>query len=583
MYRLRLQALQKALEDAHLDAYFMNTSDPHLSEYVPEHYKTIRYFTGFTGSLASLFVDREKAYLFVDGRYHTQADNEVLANGVEVIKLGTSGAKDPLPFALNKYHKIGLDGKRAAISLVNSFIDGGIEVKDIDLYSAITTDIAPLNNSLIRDLDPVYCGKTRKEKINDLLYCLNGKTHILSNLESIAYLLNFRGSDISYTPVFLAYMAIHQGDVYLFCDVDRFDPSQLDALYADGVIIRPYASFYEFLKTIASSLIIIDENKLNYAAYACLKGRSNRFVNTMSPIEEMRAIKNPVEQENCRLAHIYDGVAMVRFLKWLKESDKEQLNEYDVLLKLNEFRLSYKAFDLSFTPIIGYNSNAAMMHYSPTAEKNTPLHNEGILLIDSGGQYLEGTTDITRTVALGPVADIVKKHFTLVLKSMFNLSEVHFLYGMSGSQLDVLARKDIWELGINYRCGTGHGVGQVLAVHESIPNVRFTHAANKTEEYVIREGNLFSDEPGIYLEGQYGLRCENMVLAKKAELNEYGQFMCLETVTMCPFDLDLIAKEYLDNKTVAALNAYHQTVYEKLAPYLNEEEQAFLKLQTRSI
>lgn len=583
MYKLRIQALQKALKDAKLDAYFMNTSDPHLSEYVPEHYKTIRYFTGFTGSLASLFIDCEKAYLFVDGRYHTQADNEVLTNGVEVIKLGTLGAKEPLEFALEKYHKIGLNGKRSAISLVNSFLDGGIEVEDIDLYSSIASDIPPLEDSLIRDLDIKYCGKSRKEKINDLIYCLNGKTHVLSNLESIAYLLNMRGSDIKYTPVFLAYLVVHKADVYLFCDIKRFDPSQLDALYDDGVIIRPYETFYDFLKTISSSLIILDENKLNYTAYSCLKGRSNRFVNTMSPVEEMRAIKTPVEQENCRLAHIYDGVAMVRFLKWLKESDKEQLNEYDVLLKLNEFRLSYKAFDLSFTPIIGYNENAAMMHYSPTKEKNTALHNRGILLIDSGGQYLEGTTDITRTVALGEVEDIVKQHFTLVLKSMFNLSEVRFLYGMSGSQLDILARKDIWELGINYRCGTGHGVGQVLSVHESIPNVRFTHAANRTEEYVIKEGNLFSDEPGIYLEGRYGLRCENMVLAKKAEINEYGQFMKLETVTMCPFDLDLIDKDYLDEKTVAALNAYHKEVYEKLSPYLNKEEQAFLKTQTRSI
>ena len=297
----------------------------------------------------------------------------------------------------------------------------------------------------------------------------------------------------------------------------------------------------------------------------------------------MKSIKNSVEQENSKLAHIYDGVAMLRFLMWIDSIDKSKVNEYQVAQKINEFRLNNRAFDLSFESIAAYNENSAIIHYSPVKDNCAMLDNKGILLLDTGGQYYEGTTDITRTIALGPVSDEIKKYFTLVLKSMFNLSEIKFIKGISGNQLDIIARQDLWAEGIDYRHGTGHGVGHVLSVHEGPPNIRYGKTEAGTEQVEFKPGMIVSDEPGVYFEKQFGIRCENMILCKKELENEYGEFLAFETLTLCPFDLDLIDKKYLDQKTIDALNNYHQKVYETLLPYLDEKEAKFLKKATRKI
>lgn len=581
----RIQKLIEAVKSSDLDAYYLNSSDDHLSEYVASYFRTIAYFSGFTGSVSSLIVDKEKAYIFVDGRYHIQAENECKPNGIEVIKLGNAGALEPEDF-LEKYYKgkqVGLDGKRTSIDFAKKLASRGITIKDIDLYSDLIIDRPKLSKSKLKELDIKYTGKSRKTKLAELKYCLDGKTHVVNNLESIAYLLNLRADDIAYTPVFYAFLVVYKNDVYFFINLERLQEDVIDRLYEDEVIIRPYESYYDFLKEIKNKLVLLDELKVNFKSYLSLRNHGNKIINIPSIVEDMKSIKNEIEINNSTMANIYDGVAMTRFLLWLSKQDKNELNEYSVAQKLNNFRLEYKAFDLSFNPIVAYNSNAAMMHYGPTVDKNTKLANEGILLIDSGGQYLEGTTDITRTIALGKVDDIVKKHFTIVLKSMFNLSEVKFLSGLSGKQLDILARKDIWELGINYRCGTGHGVGQVLSVHEAPPNIRNMKTVSGSEDTPLRVGQIVTDEPGIYLDGQYGIRCENMLLVKKAENNEYGQFLRFRTLTMCPFDLNLIDKNYLDDKTIKALNNYHKDVYDNLNPYLNDEEKAFLKNITREI
>ena len=581
----RIQKLIEVVKNSDLDAYYLNSSDDHLSEYVASYFRTIAYFGGFTGSVSSLIVDSEKAYIFVDGRYHIQAEKQCAPNGIEVIKLGNKGALEPEDF-LEKYYKgkqIGLDGKRTSIDFVKKLVSKGLLIKDIDLYSELITDREELSKSKLKELDYKYSGKSRKTKLAEIKYCLDGKTHIINNLESIAYLLNLRGDDIVYTPVFYAFLVVYQNDIYFFIDLERLDEDVIDRLYDDEVIIRPYESYYDFLKGIKNELVLLDELKVNFKSYLSLKGHGNRLINMPSIVEDIKSIKNEVEVNNAILANIYDGVAMTRFLLWLSKQDKSELNEYSVAQKLNSFRLEYKAFDLSFNPIVAYNANAAMMHYGPTVDENTKLSNEGILLIDSGGQYLEGTTDITRTIALGKVDDIVKRHFTIVLKSMFNLSEVKFLSGLSGKQLDILARKDIWELGINYRCGTGHGVGQVLSVHEAPPNIRYMKTVSGSEDTPLKAGQIVTDEPGIYLDGEYGIRCENMLLVKKDENNEYGQFLKFKTLTMCPFDLNLIDKNYLDEKTIKALNNYHKNVYDNLSPYLNDEEKEFLKKATREI
>ncbi len=582
MENKRLAALQAQMKKHNIDVYYLNTSDYHMSEYVPLYFKTIEYFSGFSGSLATLLVDKDNAYIFVDGRYHIQADKQCIPNGVTVIKLGTMGALDPIEFIKENYDGkvVGLDGKRTSIEFSKKLSN---KIKSIDIYSKLIENRIALSNSKLYELGIEYTGLTRSEKLKRVKYILNGKSHIVNNLESIAYILNLRGDDILYTPVFLAYLVFNKEDVYLFINLDRLDENILDGLYGDGVIIRPYDEYYKFLKTLRNETILLDETKVNYQSLVSIRNHGNKVVNCISIIEEMKSMKNETEVKNSIQAHIYDGVAMLRFLKWLDEIDKSTINEYDVAVKLNEFRLNYKAFDLSFNPIVAYEENAAMMHYGPTSENNTALDNKGVLLVDSGGQYKEGTTDITRTICLGPVTDEFKKHFTYVLKSMLNLSSVKFMKGLSGNQLDILARKDIWELGIDYRCGTGHGVGHVLSVHEAPPNIRYMHSASKSEEIPLQVGNIVSDEPGIYLEGKYGIRCENLLLVENDESNEYGQFLHFRTLTVVPFDLRLIDKKYLNDRQVELLNNYHLKVYETLSPYLNEEERVYLEKITRAI
>lgn len=585
MIKDRLNALKANVINNKLDAYYMNTSDYHMSEYVPEFFKTIRYFSGFSGSLATLIVDKEKAYIFVDGRYHLQAERECCPNGVEVIRLGTAGALEPKEFIKKNYSgkTIGLDARRTSIEFATKLSEEGIKIKDVDIYSELMEERTPLKDDSIKDLNIEYAGKSRKEKLDELRYCFKDRVHIIDDLCSIAYLLNLRARDILYTPVFLSYMIIDSEDVYLFIDINRLDPDQLEGLYLDGVIVKPYDNYYEILKTIKNKTIVLDNNKVNYASYLALKDNHNKFVYMRSIVEDMKAVKNDVEIANTRKAHIYDGVSMVRFIKWLKESDKDTLTEMDCSNYANSLRLNNKAFDLSFNSIVAYNENAAQMHYSPSDDRPVKLTNSGILLIDSGGQYLEGTTDITRTISLGETSAEIKKHFTIVLKSMFNLSSAVFLEGMTGQKLDVLARVNVWKEYIDYRCGTGHGVGYCSSVHEGPPNIRYMNSLAATEREPIKAGMICSDEPGIYLEGKYGIRCENMVLAKKLTQNEYGQFLGFETLTLCPFDLDLIDVNYLNEDTIKELNAYHKQVYDTLSPYLTDDEKEFLRNETRPI
>ena len=584
MIKNRLNALKTKMKETGIDVYYFNTSDYHLSEYVPEYFKTIAYFSGFSGSMATLLVTQNDTYIFVDGRYHSQADRECLSNGVKVIKLGTKGALDPVEFIVKNYKgkTIGLDGKRTSIAFGKKLLKHKIQIKSEDIYSDLIENRAPLSVDPIYELDEKYTGLSRKRKLELIRYCLGDKTHIINNLESIAYLLNLRGNDIAYTPVFLAYMVITNKEVYLFANLQRFSSEILDELYADEVIIRPYDSYYSFLETLDREKIVLDENKVNYESYLRIH-KNNKLYNMRSVVEDMKSIKNPVEQRNFKLAHIYDAVAVLRFLMWLESVDKKTITEYDAKRKIDSLRLSYRANDLSFSSIVAYNENAALMHYAPTEQKCARLDNKGILLFDTGGQYNEGTTDITRTVALGEVSDKVKMYFTLVLKSMFNLSELVFLRGLSGRQIDIVARKDLWQLGVDYCCGTGHGVGYNLAVHEGPPNIRYGTTENQTEEAEIKPGMIFSDEPGVYFEGEFGIRCENLLLCETSKNNEYGEFLRFNTLTLVPFDLNLIDKNYLDEKTVDVINKYHQRVYETLLPYLNKQEAEYLRKITREI
>ncbi|MBR4462093.1 MAG: aminopeptidase P family protein [Erysipelotrichaceae bacterium] len=585
MIRERLNALKTLMRQQNIDVYYLNTSDYHLSEYVPEYFKTVAWFSGFTGSLATLLVTLNDTYIFVDGRYYLQADQQCLPYGIKVVKLGTEGALEPLAFLKENYPGaiVGLDGKRTSIAFAKELLNQGNQIRSIDIYSSLIQNRTPLSHSKIFEMDNSYAGLSRIRKVKLITHCLRDMVHIVDNLESIAYLLNLRGNDIAYTPVFLSYMVLQDGDVYLFCDLDRFNADLLDKLYADGIIIRPYDSYYDFLKTIEKRKIVLDERKVNYESYLALSQGNNLFYDRRSIIEDMKAIKNPIEQDNIRRAHIYDGIAVLRFMMWLDSIDKRTVNECDCSRKINSLRMEVGAKDLSFASIVAYNENAAIVHYFPEEDKCARLDNRGILLFDTGGQYLEGTTDITRTVALGEVDEEVRSYFTLVLKSMLALSELKFLSGLCGKQIDIVARQELWAYSVDYRHGTGHGVGNYLAVHEGPPNIRYGSTETKNEEVELKPGMVFSDEPGVYFANRFGIRCENLLLCKKVEENEYGRFLGFETLTMVPFDLKLIDRDLLDEKSIRALNSYHQKVYDTLSPFITEEERAYLKEKTQAI
>ena len=585
MVNNRLNKLREAMSQHDIDVYYFNTSDYHMSEYVADFFKTIAYFSGFTGSLATLLVDQENAYIFVDGRYHIQADEQCGKYGIKVMKLGMKDVPEPLEFIKDNYadKTIGFDGRRTSVQFGKQLLKNKINIKSIDIYSDVIEDRTPLSNNQIYELETRYAGLSRKTKIEIINHSLKNTCHIINNLESIAYLLNLRSDDVEHTPVFMSYLVILDKQLYLFVDSSRLSKQTLNSLYEDGIIIRSYGSYYEFLDLIKSKKITFDETKVNYETYLRINKNNNRILNKRSIVEDMKAVKCEAEQNNARQAHIYDGVAVVRFLKWLDSIDKKTISEYDAARKIDEFRLQYKAFDTSFNSIVAYNENAAIMHYFAQEDNCKKLDNKGLLLFDTGGQYLEGTTDITRTIALGPVDDQIKKWFTLVLKSMFNLSELVFLKGMSGNQIDVVARKDLWKEYVDYRCGTGHGVGHILSVHEGPPNIRYGKTAAGTETAPFKEGMICSDEPGVYFENEFGIRCENMILCKKVSENEYGEFLGFETLTLVPFDLKLIDKKYLDEKTIEVLNGYHQRVYETLLPYLNYEEGEYLRKITKAI
>ena len=585
MVKEHLIALQNRLKKEKIDLYYLNTSDYHMSEYVPEYFKTIEYFSDFSGSLATLLVSQNDAFIFVDGRYHTQADKQCLSNGIKVIKLGTQGALEPLQFIRKFYSNkiVGLDGKRTSIGFVKNLLSNNICIKSKDVYSDLIENRPALKHNVIYELSDKYTGLPRKKKIELIQHCLNGKCHIVNNLESIAYLLNLRSDDILYTPVFMSYLVLINNHVYLFADINRMKKQTQDRLFDDGIVVRPYENYYEFISQIKDTQIVLDENKVNYETYLKISGKHNTIYHQRSFIENMKSIKNNLEQHNIVKAHIYDGVALVRFFMWLDGVDKRTLTEYEVAKKIDEFRLQYKAVDISFNSIVAYNGNAAIIHYGPSKTNSVRLDNKGILLLDTGGQYLEGTTDITRTIALGPVDNEIKKYFTLVLKSMFNLSQMKFIKGISGNQLDAIARKELWAQGVDYRHGTGHGVGNFLSVHETPPNIRYQTASDNGQFEPFKPGMVVSDEPGIYFENKFGIRCENLLLCQKDCENEFGEFLRFDTLTMVPFDTRLIDKKYLDEKTINVLNNYHATVYKALAPHLNESERKYLRKLTQEI
>lgn len=590
----RLQALREQMAKRNIGAYIIPTSDFHESENVGDFFGCRKYMSGFTGSAGTLVVTPKAAALWTDGRYFIQAGIELAGSTIELMKMGQPGVptieaflKDALPegAALGFDGRVitAADGKRYAKALAEKNITFATSE---DLVGLVWKDRPALSAAPAFLLDEKYSGKSRGQKLAELrekMAALGATAHIITTLDDIAWLYNIRGGDVAHNPVLLSYAAVLPDRAYLFANEACLSQEIKAALKSDGVEIRPYNDIVSYVTNLGENeKVLLDPAKVNFEVYSRVKGEK---IEKPNPTQLAKAMKNPVELTNIRACHVKDGVAFTKFMYWLKtQVGKIPMSEISAEEYLLDRRKEQEGFiDLSFETISAYNEHAAMMHYSATKETNAELKPEGLLLVDSGGQYFEGTTDITRTMVLGPISDEIRLHFTAVLRSNLNLAAARFLYGCNGQNLDILARAPIWEMDLDYQCGTGHGIGYLLNVHEAPNGFRWRIVTERSDSGVFEEGMVTSDEPGIYIEGSHGIRHENELICRKGQANEYGQFMYFEPVTYAPIDLDGIDPDLLTAKEKKQLNEYHAMVFEKLSPYFAGEELAWLKKYTRAI
>ena len=590
----RIEVLRERMRKEQIDFYLIPTADDHASEYVSNYYKVRNYYAGFTGSAGSLLIGMDMAGLWTDGRYYIQAENQLEGSQVTLFRMGSAGVPSVLEYLTEQMPNGGtlaFDGQVVDLAQGKQY-EAMMQKKEgkilwaEDIAGSYWTDRPVRCSKPVFELEEKYSGKSRGDKLAELktyMASKEGNYVLLASLEDIAWLLNLRGDDVTHNPVFLSFALISKDKSCLYVDENAVSDVIREHLLADGVELKAYNNIYDDLKVLNGS-ILYDASKVNYALSQCVPEQVKVVpvdINVMIP----KAIKNPVELENLRSAHIKDGVTVTKFMYWLKNNvGKIPMSEIIASDYLANLRSQIDTYvDLSFDTIAAYKANAAMMHYSATPETDAELKPEGMLLVDSGGQYYEGTTDITRTFILGPISDVEKKHFTLVAKSMLNLANVKFLYGCTGYNLDILARGPLWNIGIDYRCGTGHGVGYLLSVHESPNGFRWKQIPDRNDSAVLEEGMVTTDEPGVYIEGSHGIRTENEFICVKDELNEYGQFMRFEMLTFAPIDLDGIDPQWLNADDLQQLNNYHQQVYEKLSPYMSEEERQWLAEYTRAI
>ncbi|CEK30206.1 M24 family peptidase [[Clostridium] sordellii] len=596
MIKERLAKLREYMSEKNIDAYIIPSSDNHQSEYVGDHFKCREFISGFTGSAGTVVVTMEEAGLWTDGRYFIQAEKELEGSTIKLFKMGEEGVpttEEYLYESLKEGKTLGFDGRvicaKEGINLEKKLSKKNIKiVYDYDLVGMIWNDRPALSTAKAFLLDVKYAGETFSSKLNRVRESMkekNANVHVITTLDDIAWLFNIRGGDVKFNPVVLSYALITLDKVYLFVDKSKLNEEILNELSKENVEIKPYNDIYEFIKTLdKNDKILLDSTKINYAILNNIPSEVEK-VDEFNPTMFMKAQKNPIELENIRNSHVKDGVAFTKFMYWLKNNvGKIEISELSASKKLEDLRREQEGFiEPSFGTIAGYRDHAAMMHYSATKESDAKLEASDLFLIDSGGQYFDGTTDITRTIALGKINDELKKHFTAVARGMINLSMAKFLYGVRGYNLDILARRPMWNMGIDYKCGTGHGIGFLLNVHEAPNGFRWRIIPDRFDSAVLEEGMVTTNEPGIYVEGSHGIRTENELVVRKAEKNEYGQFMEFEVVTLAPIDLDAIDPEEMNKEEKAYLNWYHELVYNKVSPFLTEDEKAWLKEYTKAI
>lgn len=592
----RLQALRAEMTKRGIDIYVVPTADFHESEYVGEYFKARAFMTGFTGSAGTAVITQEKAGLWTDGRYFVQAERQLDGSGVTLFCMAEEGVPtvdEYIEKELSEGGCVGFDGRVVNSTWGKKLLDIAEKKKgrlyvDEDLVDLIWTDRPALSKTSPFILEEKYSGKSTAAKLADVRAKMReagADTHILTCLYDIAWLLNVRAHDIKCVPVILSYLVMNETDCIWFLQEEVLDDTIKAYLQENHITTRPYEDIYEYVKTIpATAKVLMNESGVNYRIHNSLAD-GIEVINQANPTELMRAIKNPVEVDNTRAAHVKDGVAFTKFMYWLKTNiGKIPMTEISASDYLEERRKEQDGFiEISFNTISAYGANAAMMHYSATPESNAELKPEGFLLVDSGGHYYEGTTDITRTMALGPITDEMRLHFTTVCRSNLNLANAKFLYGCCGLNLDILSRGPLWDLNIDYKCGTGHGVGYILNVHEGPNGFRWRIVPERKDNGTLEEGMITTDEPGVYLEGKYGIRTENELVCHKGEKNEYGQFMYFENITYAPIDLDAIDPDEMTGREKKMLNEYHAMVYRVLSPYMTEEENEWLKHYTRAI
>jgi len=604
----QLKNLRDEMEKAGVDVYLIPTDDFHQSEYVGDHFRAIHYLSDFTGE-GNMVVTKDSAALFTDGRYFIQAEKEMEGRDIELMKMGQPGVPALDDYLLEKTPEggvLGFDGRcvdfkhgdslKKKLSAKNASLSTGA-----DLVGNVWGGRPALAASKVWILEEKYTGKSAGEKLKDLRECMKehgADLHIITSLDDIAWLLNLRADDIPCNPVFLSYIIVYMDNAVLYANKADFDDTVIRYLSEINVSLRDYDSFYEDVKTLRDMIVLLEKEKTNFETISNLHD-SMKIAEEMLPTSKWKACKNPTEIKNMKKAHIKDGVAITKYLYFMKHAFDEsgnlteetreilgsdELNEWNSALVLENFRNEQEGYiEPSFTTISAYGANAALPHYAPTETNFVKVEPKGLYLVDSGGQYYEGTTDITRTIAMGPLTDEERKHYTMVLMAHLRLGDVKFLEGSSGITLDLAAREVFWKEGLNYNHGTGHGVGFCLNVHERPNAIRYRKAPGRMEDVALSEGNITSDEPGLYIEGSHGIRTENLTLVEKWKTTEFGNFYKFSFITMAPYDPDAIDLSIMEKHDIELFNAYHRTVYEKLSPYFNGKELQWLKEVTREV
>lgn len=607
----RIKLLREKMAEEKIDFYLIPTADYHNSEYVSDYFKVREYFSGFTGSNGSLVISRSEAGLWTDGRYFIQAEKELTGSGITLFRMMEEGVptiQEYLTERMKAGQTLAFDG-RVINSAYGKKLEKALESKKIticyekDIAGSLWENRPDMPANPVMILPEDICGQSVDEKLAKVREAMQKEkcsAHLLSKLDDLMWILNIRGGDVECNPVALSYGFLTMDDCYLFIQEQAISDELRTHAAKWSVILKNYSDIEDFLRNfydeneraINASIagadgknkrVLLDDKNVNYSLYRILQEKAE-IVTGENPSELMKAKKNSVELSNMQDAYLKDSAALTKFIFWLKKNiGKIEITEYSAAMHLDNLRRGIDGFlDLSFPTISGYKENAAMMHYEATADSHKELKPEGMLLVDSGGQYLGGTTDVTRTIVLGKVSDEVKKHFTAVAVGMLQLSNARFLYGCTGRNLDILARQPLWDMGIDYKCGTGHGIGYILNVHEGPQNIRWRYTEG-AKEAVLEEGMVISNEPGVYKEGSHGIRTENIIVARNGEKNGDGQFMYFDTLTYVPIDLEAIDIKYMQPKDIVRLNAYHKAVYEKISPYLEKEEQEWLAEVTRPI